>query len=77
MTIELAERTERWLRDRAESMGLPADAYALRIIEREAASSGSGGDGRPLHEVIAEIVGDVPEEELAKLPSDGAENVDR
>ena len=33
-------------------------------------------DSRPIWEVIAEISSQVPEEEWAKLPADGAENHD-
>ena len=74
LTINLPAEMERRLRDRADSEGLPAEAYVLRMIEREVKPPTSAG--RPLHELIADVVGEVPEEELLKLPADGASEID-
>ena len=34
-------------------------------------------DDKPIHEVISEMAAEIPEEELAKLPTDGASNHDK
>jgi hypothetical protein len=44
----------------------PVEPYMLRDADRK----------RPIWEVIAERVQQIPEEELEKLPHDGAENHD-
>jgi len=62
---------------------LPLDAARLDVLAATGAGAGPGDDAqdrgpgfdataKPIWEVIEEILGDVPEEELRKLPPDGA-----
>ena len=53
-------------------------AEVLEFVERLAAQEEASppSQERPIWEVIAEISSEVPEEEWAKLPSDGSLNVD-
>ena len=71
LTIQLPPETEAALKARAEEAGIGVERYAIDLLQRELADSEP-----PVSEMIREIVGDVPAEELAKLPKDGSTQVD-
>ncbi len=47
-----------------------------RNLENQQSAQSPQEDQRPISQVIAEIMSDVPPEELAKLPEDGASEHD-
>jgi hypothetical protein len=53
-----------------------AEQYAAQLVERDLldqqADPPAAADNRPISEVIAEIMADVPPEVMAQLPKDGA-----
>jgi hypothetical protein len=59
---------ENWLRKVAREQARAAASVAAELE--------SAKDYRPISQVIAEIMSDVPAEELAKLPRDGASQID-
>jgi len=61
--------------DKVKTLPLQSQEEVLEFIE-EKLSSAKKKDSRPIWEVLAEISSNVPDEEWAKLPSDGAENHD-
>ena len=71
LTIQLPPETEAVLKARAEAAGVGAERYALQLLERELSVSEP-----PVSEMIREIVGDIPAEELVKIPKDGSSQVD-
>ena len=88
LTIELPDELEEPLKTRAQAQGVSAAGYvqsvlehALEIPEQEVKPP---LDGQPEHrralrsifDVIAENMKDVPPEEFAKLPKDGADEHD-
>lgn len=77
LTIELPEDQVAALEAKAQAQGMPAESYVRQIVERDLESlEASQRDQRPISQVIAEIMSDVPSEELAKLPKDGASEHD-
>lgn len=58
--------------------GLPLEKQreVLEFVENLAERPAAGRDDRPIWEVIREISAEVPDEEWAKLPTDGAEQHD-
>lgn len=58
--------------------GLPLEKQqqALQFVENLAEHPTANKDDRPIWEVIREISAEVPDEEWAKLPTDGAEQHD-
>ncbi|CAN5692940.1 hypothetical protein BH20ACI3_BH20ACI3_41770 [soil metagenome] len=58
--------------------GLPAEKQqqVLEFVENLTAPVAPNKDDRSIWEVIREITADVPDEEWAKLPTDGAEQHD-
>jgi len=66
----------------AAAEGLTLDGWFAKLAtEPEVATPANNAhaealDPRPISVVIAEIMKDIPAEELAKLPSDGASQVD-
>lgn len=61
--------------EKVKILSLDEQKEVLEIVENKVAVS-QKKDSRPIWEVIAEISSRVPDEEWAKLPSDGAENHD-
>ncbi|MEX2303062.1 MAG: hypothetical protein WD733_19120 [Bryobacterales bacterium] len=59
---------ENWLRKVAREQARAAASVAAELR--------SADDYRPISQVIAEIMSDVPAEEFAKLPRDGASQID-
>lgn len=58
--------------------GLPVEKQqeVLEFVENLAEHPAASTDDRPILEVIREISAEVPDEEWAKLPTDGAEQHD-
>lgn len=81
LTIELSPEAEEALKRQAESRGLSLEDYARQRLsaastEVDAPTPEAEPEERPIWEEIAEIMEDVPDEEFAKLPRDGASQVD-
>lgn len=82
MHIDIAPETERIVREELHSGHFRSvDDLILSGVqawrERNAATAtGPDLDARPISEVIAEIMADVPAEELSRLPKDGASEHD-
>ncbi|MGI9037150.1 MAG: hypothetical protein ACR2GD_14075 [Pyrinomonadaceae bacterium] len=62
--------------EKVKILSLDEQKEVLEIVEKKV-SVAQKKDSRPIWEVIAEISSQVPDEEWAKLPADGAENHDR
>lgn len=72
VTLSLDAEIEKGLKARADARGVALDAYLQEVVEREAKSG-----ARPhISEVIRGRMSKVPAEDLAQLPSDGAEQHD-
>lgn len=61
--------------EKVKTLSLDKQRKVLEIVEKKVSVS-QKKDSRPIWEVIAEISSQVPDEEWAKLPADGAENHD-
>jgi hypothetical protein len=79
LTLELSGNKEAALKAKARTQGVSADQFLQWIVDRELERPESPADSpakRRISERIAEIMADVPAEEFAKLPKDGARQVD-
>ena len=79
MQIELADEQAATLKAKARALGVSAEDYARRLLEddlKELAARPPAPERRHISEIIADIVADVPPEEFAKLPKDGASEHD-
>lgn len=74
LTVDLPDDIAAALRSQAEAEGTTAEVWLRRVVE-ERLRSAKGDDG-PVSEMIREIWADMPEEVRAKLPNDGASQVD-
>ena len=61
--------------EKVKILSLDEQKEVLEIVEKKVSVT-QKKDSRPIWEVIAEISSQVPDEEWAKLPTDGAENLD-
>ncbi len=61
--------------EKVKNLPLDEQKEVLEIIEKKVSAS-QKKDSRPIWEVITEISNRIPEEEWAKLPSDGSINHD-
>jgi len=78
VTIELPPDREAAFRAHAEALGLSVEQWLLRLAE-QAGGTPLGEhprDSRPIWDVILDNMKDVPPEEFAKLPRDGASEHD-
>jgi hypothetical protein len=73
LNIELPEAQTAALLAKAQAKGVSAEQYARQVLEENLAVR---KESRHISEVIAGIVADVPQEEFAKLPKDGASEHD-
>jgi hypothetical protein len=73
LTIELPEEQQAALAAKASAQGVSVEEYALRLLAHDLESP---PPGRPIWEVIAENMKDVPREDLAAMPRDGASQID-
>ena len=80
VTIELSPDREAAFRAQAQAEGLSIEEWLLRLAEQSTPTStqeeAQKRDRRPIWEVIADNMKDVPPEDLALLPRDGASQID-
>jgi mono/diheme cytochrome c family protein len=89
MKLEIKPEIEEGLLTQAHARGLSLDAYLDEVLEHAAHGPGGAPAGReeepnlpaqssdrPIWEVIAAIMKDVPDEVFDRLPKDGASQVD-
>jgi hypothetical protein len=79
LTLELNDNKEAALDARARAHGVSAEQFVQQIVDRELERQEdptAGTATRRIPQRIAEIMADVPPEEFAKLPKDGARQVD-
>lgn len=69
-TIDLPEDQVEALRARAEAQGVSAEQYARQVIEHDLRPA------QPISEMMREIWGNMPPEIRAKMPRDGASQID-
>jgi len=75
LTIDLPDDRVIALQAKALEQGISAEAYARQVLEQDL-QTGAAGPLRPISEVVREIWADMPHEVRAKLPADGASQVD-
>jgi plasmid stability protein len=73
LTIDLPDEKQATLAAKAKAQGLSAEQYARQVLEHDLEAA---TPSRPIWEVIADNMKDVPPEEFKKLPRDGASQVD-
>jgi len=79
VTLELSPEREAALIAQAKARGLSVQQWLLQLAEQSTSpfsAEVAWQDDRPIWEVIAENMKDVPAEEFAKLPKDGASEHD-
>ncbi len=78
ITIELSPERESALRAQAEAHGLTLERWLVRLADQHAeeALGANETESRPIWEVIADSMKDVPAEDLESLPRDGASQLD-
>ena len=80
LTIDLPDEIAESIKSQAAARGLSVEDWlqelATQHLQSARTSEESKKPGRRISQVIADIVGDAPPEELAKLPRDGASQVD-
>lgn len=85
LIIELPDERQAVLAAKARAEGVSAEQYARQLLEEALDATGPEGaatteehrsDARPIWEVMLDNLKDVPPEEFAKLPKDGASEVD-
>lgn len=72
LTIELPDEEARALAAKAQAQGVSTQQYAQQILRRDMESQAK----RPLSAKIRELWSDMPREQRAKLPTDGASQID-
>ncbi len=72
LTIELPKEQEASLIAKARAQGISAEEYALQVLAQDLESSPQ----RPIWEIIADNMKDVPPEDFAALPKDGLRQID-
>ncbi|HSR67927.1 MAG TPA: hypothetical protein VLU25_08285 [Acidobacteriota bacterium] len=75
ITVELPDDVAAALEKAAKAHGLTAERWLHRIIEEKLRLEGIDND-RPVSEMIRDLWADMPDDVRAKLPSDGASQVD-
>jgi plasmid stability protein len=78
LVLELPDNKEAALKAKARAQGVSAEQYARHVLDRDLDEiiSAEPCDDRPIWEVVAEIMKDVPDEVFDRLPKDGASQVD-
>lgn len=74
LILELSAEREAALKEQAQARGVSAEQYALQVLERDLRSSAN--TNRHISEVITDMMKDVPPEDSAALPNDGASEHD-
>jgi len=73
VTLQLSDEQATALEARAAAEGLSLEAWIVRLAELQPAAS---RPRRPIWEIIAENMKNVPCEDLAAMPKDGASQID-
>ena len=73
MTIHLPEDEVTLLAAKARAQGVSAEQYARLVLERDLKAE---AERQPISQTIREIWSDMPIDARAKLPRDGASEVD-
>jgi hypothetical protein len=80
LNVEVREELGAVLKAHAHAQGVSPDRIVSRVLEdafaEEIGPAALAPDVRPIWEVISDNMKDVPLEEFAKLPKDGAGQVD-
>ena len=79
LILELPDNKEAVLKAKAQAQGASAEQYVQRMLDRnleQQASLSIDLDERPIWEIIVDRMKDVPLEDLAALPKDGASQLD-
>jgi hypothetical protein len=79
LILELPDNMEAALKAKALSQGVSVEQLIQRIVDRileQPETVAASPANRRISQRIAEIMADVPPEEFAKLPRDGARQVD-
>lgn len=79
LVLELPDNKEAALKAKAQAHGVSAEQYAAKVLSRDLedqTNAASEADDRPIWEVIVDQMNDVPPEDFASLPRDGASQVD-
>ena len=80
VTIELSPEKEAALKAQAQARGLTVEQWLLKLAEQAGSllllKEQTSPDSRPIWEIIVDNMKDVPPEDLAGLPKDGASQVD-
>ena len=76
VTIEISDEQAARLTQQAEAEGISVPELLDRLIAAESAPSKGASAHRPVSAMIQEILGEVPPEELEKLPKDAASQID-
>jgi hypothetical protein len=77
--IEIPDQKAAALKEYAEAQGLTVEKWLEQIVEKAGPSclpENQSLDTRPIWEVIQENMKNVPPEDLAALPGDGASQID-
>jgi len=72
LVIELQENQEAALKAKAQALGVSAEQYAQQVMDRALGE----GSPQPLSEMFREIWSGMPDDVRAKLPRDGAVQID-
>lgn len=79
LTIELPDEQQAALAAKAQRQGISPEQYARLVLEHDLEAVGpeeQSRDSRPIWEIMLDNLKDIPPEEFAKLPKDGASEVD-
>ena len=73
LTIDLPDEEVRALTSRAKAQGVSAEQYARLVMEHDRTA---GTARQPISQTVREIWSDMPADVRAKLPRDGASEID-
>jgi hypothetical protein len=77
LNLDLSPEREAALRAQAAARGLSVEQWLVQLAEQsEALAPEAAGDERPIWEILAQSMKDAPREDLARLPEDGASQID-
>lgn len=77
LTIEISPEKEAALKAQAQALGLTVEQWLLQLAERFVPPvEQETADARPIWEIILDNMKNVPPEDLAALPKDGASQID-
>jgi hypothetical protein len=80
LILELPDNKDAALKAKAQAQGMSAEQYVERMLDHDLEEPAGDETGaaprRHISEVIADLMRDVPAEELAMMPTDGASEHD-